>query len=192
MVGHYQTGLNELAGKVLISHPLQDRDSIFHKSVVYLYQHNPAGSIGLLLNKPSTITLHDLCKEKNYQLLVQPHPVHTGGPVSNNSLIMLHSDEWRSENTAKAYNNLLISSDNLMVKRIALGDAPTRWRIFGGLCGWAPGQLQAELNGIPPFSKKHRWMLADPTPELIFDSVGEHQWNKAIELSSLQLFNQYF
>ena len=182
-----------LEGKLLVSHPNHPKESMFYKSVIYLYQdREELGSIGVMLNKPSKFTLEDLCTDKNIVFQNKQYPIYHGGPVNQNALVMLHTAEWRSANTAEACNNLYISSDNQMLTRLALKDEPLKWRLFGGLCGWAPGQLVAEMQGIYPFSAEHSWLIADVEDDFIFRCTGNKQYQQALELSGQQLFNQYF
>ncbi len=79
-----------------------------------------------------------------------------------------------------------------MLKKIAIGDAPKKFRLFGGLSGWAPGQLLAELAGKWPYRPENSWLIADPTEELLFDQSYQKQWETALRLSSSQMFSQYF
>jgi len=182
-----------LEGKLLVSHPNMAKDSIFYKSVIYLYQDRvQQGSIGVITNKPSKFTLGDLCNEKAILGNTVQEMVYHGGPVNTNALVLLHTAGWSSQNTAGAGNNLFITSDNLMLEKLVHGDVPRYWRLFGGLCGWAPGQLIAELEGRYPFRAENSWLIAEPNTELLFEETGDKQWKTAVELSSQQMFDQYF
>jgi len=180
-------------GKLLIAHPRCPEDSYFHKSVIYLYQDHPKiGSIGLMLNKPSTITLKNLSEEQLHHYENINVPVFHGGPVNQQALVLLHSDEWTSTNSSHVGPGLMISSDEQMIKRLSYGDEPKLWRIFGGFCGWQPRQLDLELAGTYPFKAENSWLLVNPTTDLIFKYTGNNQWKTAVDLSSQQLFEQYF
>ena len=182
-----------LTGKILISHPNVPDGNIFHRSVVYLYQDNPSeGSIGLILNKPSKFLVQDAARDKNIILPDLHNKIYHGGPVNQQALVMLHTNNWGSENTMPAGRQLCVSSDNLMFHKLANGDHPAYWRMFGGMAGWAPGQLDAELSGKWPYRAENSWLIAEPTEEFLFMKNGEKQWQRAFELSSNQMFNQYF
>lgn len=182
-----------LEGKILIAHPNTPQHSIFCKSVIYLYQDRiEQGSIGVMTNKPSQFTLRDLCIEKQLGLHNITSRVYHGGPVNTSALVLLHSNDWRSENTAVAGNTLCITSDNLMLEKIIHGDQPAYWRLFGGLCGWAPGQLSLELTGRYPYGPENSWLIASANDDLIFGTTGDEQWQAAIDSCSKELFNQYF
>ena len=64
--------------------------------------------------------------------------------------------------------------------------------MVSGICGWAPGQLHAEINGQQPFQPDKSWLTLQPTDSIMFEYDGEEQWQRAIEMSSKQMINQYF
>lgn len=182
-----------LEGKILISHPNCPQDNFFHKAVIYIYQDRLSqGTIGVILNKPSQFTLKEICKEKKLNLIGGNSIVYHGGPVQQNALVLLHSQEWKSENTAKAGEKLFISSDTIMLQRLALGDTPIFWKLFGGFSGWAPGQLEAELNGSWPYRPENSWLIAEPNLSLLFETHHDKIWKQAFDMSSHQMFDQYF
>jgi len=182
-----------LVGKLLIAHPNVPTGNPFHRAVVYLYQDNPSeGSIGVILNKPSKFTIQDVCKDKGIEYPWTKKVIYHGGPVTQNALVLLHTNDWSSSNTVHAGMNLCVSSDNVMFEKLSMGDEPLYWRLFGGMCGWAPGQLEAEMKGKWPYRAENSWLTADATDTFIFSTEGDKQWQQAFELSSTQLFDQYW
>jgi putative transcriptional regulator len=182
-----------LEGKFLIAHPNCPRDSLFYKSVIYLYQdRKDQGSIGVIVNKPSKFFVKDVCEEKNVQFTGSNVPIYHGGPVNSNALILLHSNDWASVNTVDAGNNLRISSDNIMLEKIARVDQPRYWKLFGGLSTWAPQQLQAELTGKWPYRPENSWLIANASADIIFKTTDDRIWHAAFEACGSQMFNQYF
>lgn len=185
--------MTSLEGKFLIAHPNFPISSTFHKSVIFIYQDiKDKGSIGLILNKPSSYKVQDLCAEKNIIFLDNNTPVFHGGPVNQNALILLHSNEWSSTNTVSVRNDLRITSDGIMLEKLAKGNQPKNWKMFGGMCGWAPQQLQAELQGTYPFKAENSWLIADLDEEFIFNINPKDQYQYAFRKCSSQLFDQYF
>jgi len=180
-------------GKILIANPCMPDDNPFSKSVVYIYADNSKqGTVGLILNKPSNTTVQDICYDHKVTFPSRGPMIHMGGPVNATAIILLHTDDWYSSNTAYAGNNLHISSDNFMFVKLAEGNEPCYWRMMVGLSSWAVGQLDMEIKGQFPYSKEHQWLTADPTEDIIFGYDGEEQWNKALELCSKQTIDSYF
>ena len=182
-----------LQGKILIAHPNAPKDTIFHKSVIYIYQHSlEKGSLGLILNKPSRYTVQDICDEKKIQFSGNVPAVYHGGPVNSQALVLLHTDDWATHNTARVSGNLMISSDDFMLEKLAHGDAPAHWRLFAGMSGWSPLQIEAELNGKWPYRAEHSWLIADPTENLVFSNQHTKLWEESFKLCGSQMFDQYF
>ena len=180
-------------GKILIANPTMTSENPFAKTVIYIYADDPVqGTTGVILNKPTENSVQDLCYDHKVTYPSSAPKVHLGGPVNRTAIVLLHTDDWNSQNTALAGNNLLISSDKLMFLKLSQGNEPIYWRMMVGLSSWAPDQLDMELKGQFPYNKTHQWLTADPNEDIIFGYDGEEQWNKALELYSQQMIDFYF
>ena len=179
-------------GKLLIAHPNLPKGNPFKQSVIYVYEDNANGTVGVVLNFHSNSTVSELCNQKGIIFPDQSHNLHKGGPVNEQAILMLHTNEWQSHNTSAAGPGLNITSDNIMFNKIALGDQPAYYRIFAGMAAWQPGQLDMELKGQFPYKPENSWLLADANDSIIFEYDGDKQWQKAVELSSSQMIEQYF
>ena len=191
MVARYPTGVSmhtTYKGKLLVATPVLNHNVVFHQSVVYLYDENPQGQVmGVILNKPSKFKISSLgsLKDIPFDPALDLKYVHKGGPVSDTSVILLHTNEWVSSNTLNAENELSISSDLLMIEKLATGNEPKGWRMFAGMSVWGLDQLDNEINN------QHAWLVCDPTSSNVFDFDEEEQWLKALELCSQQMLSNY-
>jgi len=175
-------------GKLLVATPVLNHNVVFHQSVVYLYDENPQGQVmGVILNKPSKFKISSLgsLKDIPFDPALDLKYVHKGGPVSDTSVILLHTNEWVSSNTLNAENELSITSDLLMIEKLATGNEPKGWRMFAGMSVWGLDQLDNEINN------QHAWLVCDPTSSNVFDFDEEEQWLKALELCSQQMLSNY-
>ena len=173
------------SGSLLIAHPVHaDREKSKH--VVYITESTGASTMGLVLNNLSTIDLKDAFERKGIEWYGD-RELYTGGEYNPNALVMLHSDEWYSSNTMQVDTSLAVSSDNLMVEKMEMGNTPDWYKLFVGCKGWEPLELQHELKG-----KRPKWLLhAHPSLELI-TSADNRIWDLAIKECSQDLFNDYF
>jgi len=179
-------------GKLLIANPTMPTDNPFSRTVIYIYQDNPQlGTWGLVLNRPSKNTVQQLCFDHQVTYPNGGPMVYMGGPVNPTAMVLLHTDDWQSKNTALAGNNLLISSDKFMFLKMSQGNEPIYWRMCVGLSAWSPGQLDMEMKGQFPYDQTHRWLTATPSEDIIFNYDGEDQWDKALELCSQQTISQW-
>lgn len=178
-------------GNILVAHPLFPSESPFSKSVIYIYQDDSVnGTTGVIINKPTRTTVSMLCENNGVMFGDTTPLMHSGGPVNQSALIVLHSDEWNSSNTAAAGSNLRISSDNHMFMKMSQGNVPAYWRAFFGYASWAPGQLESEVKGKYPYDQQ-MWLTAKANDSILFDYSGDRQWNKALELCSQQMIDSY-
>ncbi|EGI76678.1 YqgE/AlgH family protein [Hylemonella gracilis] len=68
-------------------------DAFFAKSVVYLCEHSERGALGLMINKPTDITLKNLFEKVDLPLGradLRDAPVFQGGPVQTERGFVLH------------------------------------------------------------------------------------------------------
>ena len=179
-------------GKLLIANPNFPGESPFARTVIYVYQDDKVnGTVGVILNKQSRITVSMMCNQ-NQIMFPDTRPIlYVGGPVSTNALLLLHSNDWYSSNTAEAGLGIRISSDTHMFFKIATGNEPLYWRAFAGKAVWRAGQLDSELEGAFPYVK-NMWLLADANDDVIFNYDGKDQWIKAVDLCSQQTIDYFF
>ena len=182
---------DDLTGKVLIAHPNLPDKTPFARSVIYIYKDDSVkGTTGVITNKRSRFGVHDVASDKGFDFGDKAKFIYHGGPVNQQALVLLHTNDWSSSNTVPAGRKLCISSDDFMIQKLN-NDTPTYWRMFAGMSAWEPGQLQAELRGVYPFRPENSWLIADAPEGLLFTLDGDKQWQKAMTLSSNQLFEQY-
>lgn len=170
-----------LTGKLIIAPP-SVKGNFWYKTSILVTEHHGSGSLGLVLNKRSQMTISEFSEQVGFQL---DHPgyVYLGGPVNVKALTMLHTVDWYCSNTMRVTDELAISSAEDLLPKLAMGDAPKQWRLFLGLCGWAPGQLEQEIKGTPPFKHETSWLMANPDPNLVFDTDLKEQWTQCVERS---------
>ena len=180
----------EMVGKLLVAPPAQD-DEFWSKSVVFVYEHNSGSNVGLILNKPSERKLSELALHHGIDYSGE-EMLYLGGPVNPAALVMLHSNDWHCTNTMQVMDDFRISSDKSMLRRVCSGDAPRHWRMFLGMSVWAPGQLEGEISGTAPWSKKHSWLTAPSSQSLVFQKDPERMWKKSIDLAVQKMTENFF
>jgi len=192
MADHYPIGVRMESiyrDKILVAKPVLDSNPVFHHSVVYIYEHRNTGEVvGVILNKPSQFRVSSLgaLKSVPFEAHLAENYVHKGGPVSDTSILLLHTSEWTSTNTLTSAKDFSMTSDLLMIEKLATGNEPKGWRMFAGMSVWNEKQLDDEIaNGA--------WLVmeSDGNDHLIFDFNNEEQYLKAIEQASSQTFEKY-
>lgn len=132
-------------GDLLVS-SITSTDGYFGGSVVFLLDADESGTVGVVLNRPSTIDL-DSALPAWADLVSFPGELFDGGPVSQQGAICLaeiavgaeEPPGWRRVRGQVGLLNLETPVE------LAQG-AYEHLRIFAGYAGWDAGQLQQELE----------------------------------------------
>ena len=168
-----------LTGHLLVAPP-KIADKRFTNTVIYVVNHNPNGAWGIVLNKPNTVSNKELLNNVGVDIDL-PGLAHDGGPVNTNSVHFIHSPDMTSNGSTPNENGIYSSGDMDFVEKLQAGMRPLHYRTFIGGCGWSPGQLEKEVQGIEPWSPENSWLVVPATPELVFDFNGMEQWQEAVE-----------
>ena len=65
-----------------------------------------------------------------------------------------------------------------VLRAITEGRGPSRWIFALGYAGWAPGQLDEEMQ-------RHGWYAAAGQADIIYDTPAESRWAKAWKLEGI-------
>lgn len=179
-----------LTNHFLIAMPGLD-DENFSKSVVYLCEHNERGALGLVINKPSELTLNNLFDKVDLQLKrddLKDKPVFQGGPVQTERGFVLHEGMQASNATSEepGYSSTLVIPGGLemttsrdVLEALSSGAGPKRVFVTLGYSAWGQGQLESELG-------ENAWLTVDADRQVIFDTPIEQRYDKALALLGLQ------
>jgi putative transcriptional regulator len=173
-----------LVGNLLIAPP-SVKGNFWYKTVVMVTESYSSGSVGLVLNKRSDLTLESFGEQLGFELDMPGH-VYNGGPINPKSLTLLHTNDWQCKNTLQINDHFSISSADDILPRLSDGDCPEQWRIFLGMAGWGPGQLEGEIKGTPPWQESISWCTAKSDLDLVFGSDNKDQWCNALDRSGLE------
>jgi putative transcriptional regulator len=188
MADRYPTTVNKkYQGKLLVSTPALDKDPNFISTVVYIYEESPDVIVGVTLNRPTEIPVDKIVQMKSGIVAGELGQLHKGGPVSQQSLLLLHTDEWYSSNTIQIGQGLALSSDNFMFEKMTQGNKPYQYRLIAGVSSWHPDQLENEIH------RWKAWLVCElPDTDFIFDFDRTEQWDRAIQVTGQQVIDKFF
>lgn len=176
-----ETSRGYLDGKILIAMPGME-DPRFARSVIYICAHSEDGAMGIVLNQladqitfPELLIQLGIVAEGDAISLTGPVArlqVHRGGPVETGRGFVLHSSDFYLDNSTLPINDDICLTATLdILKAIADGDGPDRAILALGYAGWAPGQLEAEIQA-------NGWLHGPADSDLLFgrdlDTKYEH------------------
>lgn len=148
------------SGRLLVALPALD-DPNFARSVVLILEHDDEGALGLVLNRPTTTPIDEVLAGWS-SLAAEPANLYGGGPVEPQAVVGLAVA--RDQTTVGVGIAGRIRTVDPTEDPALLAGEVERARIFAGYAGWAPGQLEAELD-------QDAWLVVDATPD---DVVSEH------------------
>ena len=164
-----------LEGQLLIAMP-QMTDPRFERTVIYLCAHSAAGAMGLVVNRAlDHITFPELLGQLDIEVpTIHEHIiVQFGGPVESGRGFVLHSADYVQESTLVVNDDIALTATVDVLKSMAAGSGPRRSLLALGYAGWAPGQLDAEIQA-------NGWMHVTADEALIFGSDFEAKWPNAM------------
>jgi putative transcriptional regulator len=157
-----------LAPGFLIAVP-QLTDPNFKQSVVLLLQQSDDGALGLVINRESPILLSELCKDHEISYAGDPAKrVRVGGPVQPEQGLVLYDGGLDDPEGRSVLDGLQVSASTRTLQNLCQG-AGIRFHCFSGYAGWAPGQLEQEIN-------EGSWILAPVDPVLVLDTPPDDLW----------------
>jgi len=118
--------------------------SFFEHTTILIVEHDEAGSVGFVTNKPFGKSLHELI-EFNHS---KPFPLMDGGPVDRDHLFVLHKRPDLIDGGEQIPNGLYLGGNmEQVIQAINTGNAnPQEIQLFIGYCGWDEGELETELE----------------------------------------------
>ena len=175
--------MESFSNHFLISMPHMN-DPIFTKSLIYMCENNPAGSLGLIINKPMVSqNATDILQQTGLEV-IQPAPeVYFGGPVNVEMGLILHDAAYEIEGTLAVSNAIALTSNKQIISDLKAGGGPEQFRFSMGYAGWEQGQLEREIeNGD--------WLPMPADGDFIFSIPDSEKWQAAatrfgIDISAL-------
>jgi len=147
-------------------------DSDFADSVVLVMNNLAPAPVGIIINRPMPIPVSRLFPDLKHLVQVRDK-VYFGGPVEFGSVWFLFRASTPPEHAIQACDGVYLSADRKLLFQLLGRDKPMEGlRIFVGHAGWAPGQLEAEIDNGD-------WTLKRAEPQAIFSAKSEHPWPRA-------------
>jgi putative transcriptional regulator len=173
---------SSLTGQLLVAMP-QMSDPRFVRSVIYLCAHSAEGAMGLVVNRLiDSLTFSSLLAQLGLEAgaITTDMPIHFGGPVESSRGFVLHSADYVQDSTLMIDDQIALTATVDVLRAIATGSGPRRRVLALGYAGWAPGQLDAEIQA-------NGWLLVPADPELVFGLDNEAKWERALAKLGIDL-----
>lgn len=166
-------------------------DETFARSVIYLCEHSERGAMGLIINKPSDISMRLLFDKVDLTLRredLMQNPVGQGGPVQTERGFVLHdpmrTDQPEQEGSAYASTltvpgGLEMTTSRDVLEALSSGAGPRRVLVTLGYSSWGEGQLESELG-------ENAWLTVPASADVVFDVPMAERYDRALDLLGLK------
>ena len=178
----------DLTNHFLIAMPGMEDES-FARSVIFVCEHSERGALGLMINKPSDISLDGLFAKVDLALGrmdLSGAPVFMGGPVQTERGFVLHDRIEVPVDEEPAYASTLVIPGGLemttskdVLEALATGAGPRRVLVTLGCSSWGQGQLESEVA-------ENSWLTVDASLTVIFDTPADARYDTALGLLGLE------
>jgi putative transcriptional regulator len=171
-----------LAGQLLVATPAM-ADPRFSRTVVYMVRHDATGALGLIVNRPfQEVPIADLLRRLGleHEGVGGSMRMHYGGPVGPGSVFILHTADWRGEGTQVIADGISLTGTPGILRAIGSGAGPRRALLVLSYSGWAPGQLEREVQA-------GAWVAVPADPAVVFDDDYDTKWTRAMALREFDL-----
>ena len=172
-----------LDGNLLIAMPSMG-DKRFARSVVYICAHSADGAMGIVINKlAGDVSFRDLLiqldvisagSDASLPGGADRVRVHRGGPVETGRGFVLHSADFFLDNaTLPIDDDIYLTATLEILRAIAEGHGPRKAFLALGYAGWAPGQLEFEIQA-------NGWLHSEADRSILFDNDVDSKYDRAL------------
>src|SRR4029077_3888253 len=182
-IGDIPSDNGYLDGQLLIAMPVMN-DPRFERSVIYMCAHSSEGAMGIIVNRPAgsidfpgLLVQLDIIKKADQITLpenAEMMKVMKGGPVDTGRGFVLHSSDFFIEDaTLNIDEGICLTATVDILRAIAKGSGPKHAILALGYAGWAPGQLEDEIQ-------HNGWLHCDADADLIFGADADEKYMRAL------------
>ncbi|MBV8551682.1 MAG: YqgE/AlgH family protein [Acidobacteriaceae bacterium] len=166
------------AGSVLVANEKLG-DPNFTESVVLIVQYDSDdGTLGVIINRRSKIPLSRIFPDIK---AATADPVFVGGPVGKAGAMALLRLPVKTDKTLHVTNDVYVTGSKELIEKSVAGRAESsKFRLYMGYAGWAPGQLEAELQ-------LGAWSVIKGSSRIVFDDDPDSLWSRLSRESHLQI-----
>jgi putative transcriptional regulator len=147
--------------------------SMFAEAVILITRYESGGTMGLTVNRPAEIPLSTAFPDIE-RLQDENDTLFLGGPVSPRAVFVLLRSDQPQPGMERVAEGIYFSHglDSILEdpSRDLSGDST---RLFAGYAGWAPGQLEAEIE-------RGDWIVAWESPAVAFTRDVKQLWRRLL------------
>ncbi len=169
-----ETAMRPAPGRFLVARRTLT-DPNFSRTVVLLVGYGADGALGIIVNRQTEQLLSDRLKEIK-KLRKRDDALFFGGPVSTEELVVMIESAEPPEGSRPVIRDLHFGAGEELIAELVKGNKKKRrFRVYAGYAGWAPGQLdhEIEIGG---------WYVAPADAATVFSDAPDDVWAALISV----------
>lgn len=152
-------------------------DPNFSRTLTFICEHNERGALGLVVNRPIDVTLGTLLRQVDIDCddpVLSDQPLYYGGPVQLEHGFVLHRPlgHWKS---TLPVGDIGLTTSRDILEALATGQGPREQMVALGYAGWAPGQLEDEIQ-------RNGWLTVEADQDVIFSVRAADRYDAALKV----------
>jgi len=155
-------------------------DPNFFESVILLVDYSAKGAMGLVINRQTKFPISRVLSSRK-EAEGRSDLVYAGGPVGRFGVLALLRAKTAPQEARHVFDDVyLVTTDKLLSEQLAARTPASHLRVFLGYSGWAPRQLDMEME-------LGTWHVLPADPAAVFDPSPEKVWERLVRRTDLQI-----
>lgn len=151
----------------------QLKDPHFEASLVYICEHSEEGAMGIVVNRPTELSVADMVEQLGLDMVDQRQLVYAGGPIQVERGFVLHNGGVRWQSTLAITDAVQVTTSRDILEDLARGEGPDKSLVALGYAGWSAGQLEQELAA-------NAWITCPSDPSVLFNAPDSEKASRAL------------
>jgi len=152
-------------GRFLLARP-ELVDPNFSRTVVYIFEHTEEGAAGVVINRPSKLTIEELSEKIYPSRIAWDKPIHVGGPVGGPLLVVHQDADWADD---EVDTEIYRTVDPEKIRHI-LERKLEPSLLVANYAGWGANQLEFEIG-------EDAWDVVEAEPRYVFWNEIKDLWD---------------
>lgn len=149
----------------------------FKETVIFVTHYSSRGATGIAINRPANIPMKEAFPSIK-ELKNINDTIFLGGPVKTDGIFVLMKTKRPHAGMREVVENIYFTVGlNAVIHGLPKSVEGEATRAYAGYSGWAPGQLQTEIE-------RGDWIIVESDPEIIFDENPDNIWKKLTKIWS--------